>query len=292
MTYATQSLFDVLGPKGRRKSDIAGFITIAIVLLVFGFIIFQLYRSGQFDAKKWQLFTFPLVQQEIFRTTLSTLSAFAVGALLSLALGVILVLGRLTSTRWIRVLFSWLTETFRAVPLLILMMLIYYGLPVIGATFVTPFMAVVVGLMIYNGSVFAEIFRAGITSLPKGQNEAGQAIGLRKGQILVLILAPQAIRNMLPTIISQLVVALKDTALGFMVTFPELLYLAKFYGTQIQYGSPIIPSAIVMGSIYVVLCLLLSGLAVLVERSTGAGNKTKSNKTKSNNTQREIPIYE
>ncbi|WP_193510316.1 amino acid ABC transporter permease [Cryobacterium sp. BB736] len=273
MAYATQELFDVLGPKGRRKSNIAGFITITVVVAILGFIVFQLYRSGQFDAKKWQLFSFPLVQEEILRTTISTLSVFAVGAALSLVLGVVLLLGRISSVKWISVLSAWLTEAFRAVPLLVLMMLLYYGLPVLGATFVTPFFAVAVGLMIYNGAVFAEIFRAGLNSLPKGQSEAGYAVGLRRSQVLRVILAPQAIRNMLPTIISQLVVALKDTALGFMVTYPELLYLAKFYGTQMQYGSPIIPSAIVMGSIYVLLCLLLSWIAVRVERWSSGGTK-------------------
>ncbi len=275
MSYASQELFDVLGPRGRRRSRIAGALTILVVIAALGFIVYQFAVSGQFSAQKWQIFTFPMVQQEILRTTVSTLSAFGGGAVLSLLLGVVLLLGRISKHRVVRTVFGWITEIFRGVPLLILMMLMYYGLPVLGADFITPYLAVVLSLMIYNGAVFAEIFRAGLNSLPAGQREAGEAIGLRNGQILALILAPQAIRNMLPTIISQLVVALKDTALGFMVTYPELLYLAKFYGTQIQYGSPIIPSAIVMGSIYVVLCLILSFVAVRVEKwSNRAGNRS------------------
>lgn len=275
MSYASQELFDVLGPRGRRRSRIAGALTILVVIAALGFIVYQFAASGQFSAQKWQIFTFPMVQQEILRTTVSTLSAFGGGAVLSLLLGVVLLLGRISKHRVVRTVFGWITEIFRGVPLLILMMLMYYGLPVLGADFITPYLAVVLSLMIYNGAVFAEIFRAGLNSLPAGQREAGEAIGLRNGQILALILAPQAIRNMLPTIISQLVVALKDTALGFMVTYPELLYLAKFYGTQIQYGSPIIPSAIVMGSIYVVLCLILSFVAVRVEKwSNRAGNRS------------------
>lgn len=280
MSYASQELFDALGPRGLRRSRIAGLLTILVVAGVLGFIVYQFAASGQFSAQKWQIFTFPMVQQEILRTTLSTLSAFAAGAVLSLLLGVLLLLGRISKNRVISRVFEWLTEIFRGVPLLILMMLMYYGLPVLGADFITPYLAVVFSLMIYNGAVFAEIFRAGLNSLPPGQREAGQAIGLRDGQILAIVLAPQAIRNMLPTIISQLVVALKDTALGFMVTYPELLYLAKFYGTQIQYGSPIIPSAIVMGSIYVVLCLLLSFLAVRVEKWSSGSTSRNSNSTK------------
>ncbi|PWB98210.1 amino acid ABC transporter permease [Homoserinimonas hongtaonis] len=275
MSYPTQALFDVLGPRGRRKSAIAGTITIGAVVAIIAFVVIQLARSGQFSAAKWQVFTFPLVQQEIIKTTGSTLSVFLVGAVLAIALGIVLLLGRIAPLRWVSRVFAWLTEIFRAIPLLVLMMLIYYGLPVLGATFVTPFIAVAAGLMIYNGSVFAEIFRAGLNSIPPGQSEAAQAIGMRRGQILVVILAPQAIRNMMPTIISQLVVALKDTALGFMVTYPELLYLAKFYGTQMSYGSPIIPSAIVMGSIYVVLCLIMSFIAVRVEKWSSAPRTPK-----------------
>ena len=251
-------------------------MTVTVVVAALAFVVYQLASSGQFDAQKWQIFTFALVQEEILRTTLSTLSAFGAGAVLSIFLGVLLLLGRLARNRIISAAFAWLTELCRGVPLLVLMMLMYYGLPVLGADFMTPFLAVVLGLMIYNGAVFAEIFRAGLDSVARGQSEAGYAIGMGRLQVLTVIMAPQAIRNMLPTIISQLVVALKDTALGFMVTYPELLYLAKFYGTQIQYGSPIIPSAIVMGSIYVVLCLILSYVAVRVERwSSGGGSRTK-----------------
>ena len=123
MSYATQELFDVPGPRGRRRSNIAGFITIAIVVAFLGFIVFQLYRSGQFEAQKWQLFTFPMVQQEILKTTVSTMNAFLAGAVLALVLGVLLLLGRLSQIKWVTVAFSWLTETFRAIPLLILMML-------------------------------------------------------------------------------------------------------------------------------------------------------------------------
>lgn len=279
MSYPAEELFDSLGPKGRRRSAIAGAVTITVVVGILGFIVYQLAVSGQFEARKWQIFTFPRVQQEIVNTTISTLSAFAAGSALSLVLGVVLMLGRISTNHWVSTAFGWITEVFRGVPLLVLMMLMYYGLPVIGADFMTPYLAVVFSLMIYNGAVFAEIFRAGIQSLPIGQSEAGYAIGLRRSQVLSLVLAPQAVRNMLPTIISQLVVALKDTALGFMVTYPELLYLAKFYGTQIEYGSPVIPSALVMGSIYVVLCLILSYIAVRVERwSSRSGTRRRGKK--------------
>jgi glutamate transport system permease protein len=133
----------------------------------------------------------------------------------------------------------------------------------------------VVALIAYNGSVLAEAIRAGVESLPRGQKEAGYAIGLRKNGVLRLILLPQAVRAMMPVIISQLVVALKDTALGFIITYPELLYVIKLLGTQITYGSPQVPAAIVGGSIYVVLCLILSYVAYRVEKSSRRSPKLR-----------------
>jgi glutamate transport system permease protein len=257
-------LYDVPGPKAVMRNRI---LAVATVLLVGGFLAFVVYRfivTGQFTPAKWEIFSFPLVQEKILEATFATLSAFGVAAVLSLVLGLVLSVGRLSEHAVIRVPVMLFTELFRAIPVLILMMIMYYGLPPLGVD-MTPFMAVVIALTLYNGSVLAEVFRAGIESLPKGQTEAGYAIGMRKSAVMAVVQYPQAIRAMMPVIISQLVVVLKDTALGFIVTYPELLFLAKFYGGQAPYGSPIIPSAIVFGSIYIVLCLLLSGLAKWVE---------------------------
>ncbi|MBF0672811.1 MAG: amino acid ABC transporter permease [Salinibacterium sp.] len=258
-------LYDVPGPKAIVRNRILAVVTVLVVGGMLAFIIYRLAVTGQFTAEKWRIFTFPLVHQNIIDATLRTLSAFAVAAVASLVLGLLLSIGRLSDHAIIRVPVMLFTELFRAIPVLILMMIMYYGLPPLGVTFMTPFLAVVIALTLYNGSVLAEVFRAGIESLPKGQTEAGYAIGMRKSAVMLLIQYPQAIRAMMPVIISQLVVVLKDTALGFIVTFQELLYLAKFYGGQVTYGSPIIPSTIVFGTIYILLCLALSAVAKWVE---------------------------
>ncbi|NUU30961.1 amino acid ABC transporter permease [Arthrobacter sp. C9C5] len=259
-------LFDAPGPKARSRYRVLGVVTALVILLIVGFIVLRFAQSGQFDAKKWQLFTFPLVQQTIAQSVGATLAAFGTAAVLSLVLGVFLAFGRLSDRRWISVPCYGFTELFRAVPLLILMMIFYYGLPTVGVQGITPFTAVVAGLVLYNGSVLAEVFRAGIESLPRGQSEAGYAIGLPKSKVMSSILLPQAVRSMLPVIISQLVVILKDTALGFIVTYNEILFQAKFFGSQIQYGSPIIPAAIVAGVLYVGMCLILAAFAKWLER--------------------------
>jgi glutamate transport system permease protein len=120
---------------------------------------------------------------------------------------------------------------------------------------------VVLGLMLYNGAVLAEIFRAGVLALPRGQGEAAYAVGMRKTQVMNLVLLPQALRAMLPAIISQLVVLLKDTALGFLITYEELLFYARFLGSQAQFGRPLVPLTIVIALMYITMCLLLTWLA-------------------------------
>ncbi|SKC72404.1 amino acid ABC transporter permease [Plantibacter cousiniae (nom. nud.)] len=267
-------LFDTPGPKAIVRYRWIGVATVLVVAGILAFVVFRFIETGQFTASKWKLFTFPRVWEQILQATGATLSAFAVAAVCSVVLGLVLAIGRLSDHKVISVPFTIFIEFFRAVPVLILMMLMYYGLPPLGFTFVTPFVAVAIALTLYNGAVFSEIFRAGIESLPKGQGEAAYAIGLRKSAVLRLILFPQAIRAMLPVIIAQLVVALKDTALGFLITYQELLYLAKQFGSQALYGSPIIPSIIVMGSIYIVLCLILSGVAKIVEVRTRRSPRT------------------
>ncbi|MDP9885757.1 glutamate transport system permease protein [Sinomonas atrocyanea] len=258
-------LYDAPGPKARTRHLVLGIVGTLVILAILGFIVWRFAQTGQFSAAKWKIFTFPLVQQTILNAIGATLSAFAVAAVGSLVLGMALAIGRLSDRPWVSRPFHWFTELFRAIPVLILMMMIYYGLPPLFGVNWPPFVAVAIALILYNGSVLAEVFRAGIEALPKGQREAGYAIGLRKSQVMQSILLPQAVRSMLPVIISQLVVTLKDTALGFIVTYNEILFQAKYFGSQAQYGSPIVPAAIVAGVLYVGMCLILSGLAKFAE---------------------------
>ncbi|WP_334171625.1 amino acid ABC transporter permease [Sinomonas sp.] len=259
-------LYDTPGPKGRARHLIFGIASAAVILAILAFVVWRFAETGQFSAQKWQIFSFPRVQQTLVQAAGATLSAFGVAALGSLVLGLTLSIGRLSDHRWVSRPVHWFTELFRAIPVLVLMMLLYYGLPPALGVRWPPYTAVVVALILYNGSVLAEAFRAGIESVPRGQREAGLAVGLRKSQVMASILLPQAVRAMLPVIISQLVVTLKDTALGFIVTYNEILFQAKFFGSQVQYGSPVVPSAIVAGVLYVGMCLVLSGLAKLAER--------------------------
>lgn len=268
----TSVLYDVPGPRAIARNRIIAIITVLLVLGVLGFIVYRMLVTGQFEPRKWYVFTFSNVWMSIFQALGQTLGAFGLAAVLSLALGFVLAIGRLSEHAWVRIPVTVITELFRAVPVLVFMMLLYYGLPVVGVK-MDPYWAVVLALMAYNGSVLAEALRAGIEALPRGQQEAGYAIGLRKSGVMRLILLPQALRAMLPVIVAQLVVTLKDTALGFIITYPELLYYAKLLSSQ--QGRPILQSAFVIGGIYIVLCLILSGFAKWLEIRTRHSPKLK-----------------
>ncbi|UOX84999.1 amino acid ABC transporter permease [Amycolatopsis sp. FBCC-B4732] len=265
-------LFDVPGPRARLRYRTYAVVGTVAVLGFLGYIGWRFYDSGQFTARKWEWLQYAQVQRDLGNAVLQTLEAFAAAAVLALIFGAIFAAGRLSDHAWIRGIAGFVVEFFRAIPALILMFLFYFGLPTVGVP-MTPFLGVVLGLTLYNGSVLAEVFRAGIQSLPKGQSEAAYALGMRKTQVMFLVLLPQAIRAMLPTIISQLVVLLKDTALGFIITFQELLYYARYIGSQGTFGRPIVPSTIVATVIYVVMCLLLTALATYLERRNRRNKK-------------------
>lgn len=260
----SQVLYDVPGPRARARNRIVGLVGAVVIAAALAYVVYRFADTGQFDGRKWSILEYKLVQQTLLDGYLNTLRAAAVAALLAVTLGALLAAARLSDHVALRWPSFGLVEVFRAVPLVLLMFLFYYGTPSIGLR-MSPFAAVVLALMLYNGAVLAEIFRAGVEAIPRGQAEAAYALGMRKTQVMTTVLLPQAIRTMLPTIISQLVVLLKDTALGFLVTYDELLKQVRQLGSSPDFDFPLIPLALVAGSVYIATCLLLSQLAVWSE---------------------------
>jgi glutamate transport system permease protein len=267
-------LFDVPGPRGIVRNRLIGVIGSAVVFGLLGYVIYRFWVTGQFDPQKWSWLQYEQIQRDLLKALWNTLRAFGVGVLLTLAFGAVFAAGRLSEHGWLRTPAMLVVEFFRAVPLLILIYMFYYGLPAAGVK-LTVFWALVLGLMLYNGSVLAEIFRAGVLSLSRGQSEAAYALGMRKTQVMTLVLFPQALRAMLPAIISQLVVLLKDTALGFLIVYYELLRYASIIGGSFLFGRPLIPAFMVAASIYIALCLLLTWLATVVEARLRRSKRVK-----------------
>jgi len=268
-------LFDAPGPRAKRLYRLIGVIA---VLALLG-LLYLVYRgfadpdNNQFTAAKWLPFLDPVTWTAYFIPgILATLKAAGLAVLLAVALGLLLGMGRLSGLAPLRWICGIFVEFFRSVPVLIMMLFFYYfgqyALGIVGDS--ASLFGVVAGLTFYNASVIAELVRSGVGSLPKGQREAGLAIGMTPTQTLVTILLPQAIALMLPSIISQLVVILKDTALGYIIAYSELIRagqnLSSFKGN-------LIPTLIVVALLFIAINYALTRIARLVEKRLSTSAK-------------------
>lgn len=258
---STNVLFDAPGPKARRRILIANVVGAALVLGILALVVLRFHEMGQFSAAKWSPFLTSSIWVDYLLPGLrSTLLAAVIAMVTSNIFGLVFGIGRLASNRWIRLVSGVIVEFFRAVPVLVMMIFFWFFFAksgVIDAS-AAPFWAVICGLTLYNGSVMAELIRSGVLSLPRGQSEAGLSVGLTQGQTLTSILLPQALTAMMPSMVSQLVVILKDTALGQIITYSELLRASELVGTAFRTQ---IPALMVVALIFIIINFLLSRFA-------------------------------
>lgn len=182
---------------------------------------------------------FPLLLKGLWMT----LKLCCAVILLGLAGGLFVALGNMSPRRWIRWPSVVYTDIFRALPPLVLLIFIYSGLPFAGIN-VSPFTAVVIAFLLNNSSYYAEVYRAGLISVPKGQAEAAKATGLSKTQALVHVILPQAVRNVLPDLLSNTVEVVKLTSLASVISLSELLYSADMARSVTYNASPLVLAAL------------------------------------------------
>ncbi|HWC24037.1 MAG TPA: amino acid ABC transporter permease [Flexivirga sp.] len=269
-------LFDAPGPKARRRYAILGVVGGILFAAILGVIIWKLADKDQFAGYKWKPFAeWGTWKSYILPGLRGTLIAAALSIVISLVLGAVLAMLRLIEVpkskgpaavavrvlRW--VVTAWVELT-RALPVLLMMLFIFGWLSAHGqGSGNGPLIATVAGLAFYNSSVICEVIRSGVDQLPAGQREAGSSIGLSAGQTVRIILLPQAITAMLPSLISQVIVVLKDTALGYNVLYGEMLYRSK---PATSLNGNIFAMLVVIAAIYILINYAISKLATWVER--------------------------
>ncbi|GHH37567.1 amino acid ABC transporter permease [Streptomyces candidus] len=273
----TSVLYDAPGPGAKRRNIIYTVVFVVLIGLAAWWVLATMDEKNQLDADKWS----PFVTDSRVWTTfllpglLETLKAAALSLVIALPLGAILGIGRLSDHAWISVPVGVVVEFFRSIPVLI-MMVFAHQLFVLFSTIdseVRPLYAVVTGLVLYNASVIAEIVRSGIQSLPTGQTDAAKAIGMRKGQMMLFVLLPQAVTAMLPALVSQLVVIVKDTALGGAILgFNELLFQVRTITAN--YGANTIAALTVVALIFILVNFALTSFASWLERRLREGKKS------------------
>lgn len=273
MTAQATVLYDAPGPKARARSRVISVVGVLALLALLGWVVYRLaipqvavngaVTAPILDPTRWQ----PLGESQVWvlmaKGIGATLSAAAVGMVGALILAVLLAFGRLASNPVIRVPITIVLEFFRGMPLLLMMLFIL----LVAST--GAFVAVVAALIIYNGAILGEALRAGILSLNKGQREAGLSIGLTPVRTRLLIELPQAFTQMLPIIMAQLVVLLKDTSLGYIVGYYETLRtvknLATYFGNYYMFTFWLVGAVI-----YLAINLLVSWIGRRAARAVAA----------------------
>lgn len=269
----TSVLYDVPGPRARARSRVISLLGIVFIVggLIALIVVLGLPKAsangavqpGLWDASRWDVFNDVQVWRTLGIGALNTLRMAAVAAVFALIIGILFSFGRAADSAWVRIPTTVVLEFFRGMPVLLMMLFILL-------VFSTgSFWAGVSALAVYNGAIIGEALRAGIKALPSGQREAGLAIGLTPIATRFRIEFPQAFRQMLPIIIAQLVVLLKDTSLAFVVGYNELLRsgnynLSQFFGNQYQFSF-----FFVVLAIYLAMNLSLSWLARRIAKRTG-----------------------
>ncbi|NUR09430.1 MAG: amino acid ABC transporter permease [Nocardioidaceae bacterium] len=254
-------LFDAPGPRTRARHRVYTVLASVVLLVVAALVVWRLAEAGQFAYDLWEPFVTPVYMKALLVDgLLKTLQMAFTAVTLAVVFGVLFGVGKLSDRGWVRWPCTIVVEFFRAVPVLLLMIFIFFSYG-IGDGF-GSYWSVVIALTLYNGAVLAEVFRAGIEAVPHGQSEAAYALGMRKTQVMTSILLPQGVKIMLPAIISQCVVALKDTSLGYYILAPGLTAVGKqIYGefqNQLQ-------TAIVVSALYIACNLVLTAVATWVQ---------------------------
>lgn len=272
MSAETSVLFDAPGPVTLRRHRLYSLAFVVVAVAVAAWVLLRLEAAGQLEPEVFEKLSQENVWQAILDGLVNTVKAAAFAIVLAVIVGFGLAVGRLSNHRVIRTPCRVVVEFFRAVPLLLLLIFIF---ALLGGrdleTQTRGLIALVAGLTLYNGAVLAEVFRAGINAVPRGQSEAAYALGMRKTQVMTLILTPQAVRFMLPAIISQCVVVLKDTSLGFVVAYLELLrqgrLIAEFVANNLM-------TYVLIAAIYIALNSAVSALATWLERRASRRGST------------------
>ncbi|VEG26740.1 amino acid ABC transporter permease [Actinomyces howellii] len=263
-------LFDAPGPRARRRILIVSVLVTVLLAAAVAAALAQLAQTGQLDYPKWRYFAGQSVVRYLGRALRDTLTVTAASAVLSFPLGVVLGWARLGAGRVGKVVVGAWIDAMRAIPMLLLIYFFLLVVPRWGLT-LSPFWMLSVPIVMCTSATTAEVFRSGVLSLDRGQSEASLALGLSRGQTMRLVLAPQALRIMLPTLITQLVVILKNSSLGYVVAYAELMYAARLLESSAKATVLLdvyLPVYIIVALLYIGLNWSLGALARRIEART------------------------
>ncbi len=255
-------LFGAPGPRAQTVMRMASVIAAAALLLLAAGIVFRFHTAGQLEGRFWEFFAWPTTWAFLARGLLGTLASAAMAAVIALALGLVLLVGRLARMRLVRWPSIAAIEFLRGTPTLLLIYVCFLVLPSAGIKLSTYWMLTLpIGLS--TAAVVAEVYRAGVLAVPRGQTDAARSLGLTEAKVFFLVVFPQALRYIVPALVAQLVIVVKDTTFGYVVTYGELMQNAK---VLIANYHALVPVYLVVAALY---CLVNYAISKASKRLGG-----------------------
>lgn len=258
---ATQVLFDAPGPKGRRRILLLSVLSVVVILALLAAGLWQFQSNGQLDPGKWVVYLRADYIAFLWQGLWGTLKVTALAAVVAFPLGLLLALARLSRLRVLSALAAVWIEFYRGIPMLLVVYAFLLALPAFGVTF-PRFWMLVIPMILVSSATTAEVFRAGINAVDRGQHEAAAAIGLSRRDAMVSVVLPQAVRLVLPSLILALVTLLKDSTLGYVVSYNELQFQGK---TLVSITRYLVQTYLVVSVIYIVINFLLTRVALALD---------------------------
>lgn len=268
---ATKVLFDEPGPRGKVWIVVWSFVVAIAVALIGWAALAQFDAHGQLAPDRWAFLLDPNIIAFLGEGVRNTFLATAVAAVVAYPLGLVLALGRMSRNRLLSSVATGWIEFFRAIPMLLVVYAFLLALPRLNQSLALPvFWMLVIPMILVSSATTAEVFRAGIKAVDRGQWEAAESLGMSYRTALTLVIFPQAFRIVLPALLTGLVGLLKDSTLGFVVSYPELMQQGR---TVTAYSGHLIQTYLAVAVVYVLLNYLLTKLASLLQ---ARGNRKAS----------------
>lgn len=259
------ALYEAPGPKTLAKIRVGTAVTAVLVALLLGFVVYQFWATGQLSPRYWMFFTQLSTWSYLLAGLRGTLTVALTAGGIALVLGLALMLGRTSGIRVLEAACRVVTDFFRGVPSLLLIYFFFLVVPQYGIR-MSSFWMLALPVALAASGVLAEVFRAGVNAVPRGQTEAALALGMSPFRVKLKIVLPQAIRYVIPSLISQLVVVVKDTTVAYVVSYPDMLQNARVLITNYD---ALVSTYLVVAVIYILLNYAINQLAVYVARRSG-----------------------
>lgn len=265
VTSMRDALYEAPGPRTKKRIVIGTVVSSVVLVALVAWILVRFYQMGQFDAQYWSFFARWTTWRYLLEGFLGTVEVALTAGAIALVLGILFMFGRLSKNCVVSTIFKVVINFFRGIPSLLLIYFFFLVLPAYGIN-MSAFWMITLPVSLTASGVLAEVFRAGVNAVPKGQREAGLCIGMTEGKVMRKIILPQAIRYVIPSLISQLVVVVKDTTVAYVVSFPDMLQNAR---VLISNYSALVSTYFVVAVLYILINYAINQAAVYAARRSG-----------------------